>query len=77
MTTTCRLSRNYFRHVLSERSLESNTWRDTVLTAELKVIIILCYLAAGKMQQCSCDDLDVPQPIVRKYIIDTVNALSR
>lgn len=41
------------------------------------MIIILRYLAAGKMQQCSCDDLDVPQPIVIKYIIDTVNALSR
>lgn len=38
-------------------ALESDTRRSNPLTPEIKVIITLRYLATGKLQLCSNDDL--------------------
>jgi len=56
--------------------LQCETRRNHALTAEMKVIITLRFLATGKMQLCSSDDLGVSQPTVSRVITETLNALS-
>ncbi|KAG0718500.1 putative nuclease HARBI1 [Chionoecetes opilio] len=60
---------------LVRAALESDTMRNNPLTPELKVIITLRYLATGKMQLCSSDDLGPSQPSISKAISQTIDAL--
>ena len=46
------------------------------LTPEIKVLLTLRYLATGKMQQCSSDDLGPSQPSVNNAIRQTLHALT-
>ena len=62
---------------LVRESLEADTKRSNALSAELKIIITLRFLATGKMQLCSSDDLGVSQPTVSRVVNDTIYALSR
>ena len=57
--------------------LENDTKRSHALTAELKVVITLIYLATGKMHLCNSDDLGISQPTVSRVISETLYALSR
>ncbi|KAK3868984.1 hypothetical protein Pcinc_025667 [Petrolisthes cinctipes] len=57
-------------------ALESATSRSMAISPELKVIITLNYLATGKMQQCSGDDLGLSQPSISRVIKQTVEALA-
>lgn len=52
------------------------TATNKALTPEQKIIITLRYLATGKMQLCSGDDLGVSQQTVSRVVTETVNALS-
>ena len=61
---------------LVRERLTRPTMRNKALSPEMQVIITLRYLATGKMQQCSADDLGISQQTVSKVISDTVNALS-
>lgn len=61
---------------LVREALASDTKRRQPLTPEMKVIITLRYLATGKMQQCSSDDLGPSQPAISQAITQTINALS-
>ncbi len=56
-------------------TLESDTKRNQALTPEMKVIITLRYLATGKMQQCSGDDMGVSQATVSRVIAQTLAML--
>lgn len=56
--------------------LTSRTARNNALTPEMKVIITLRFLATGKMQRCSSDDLGPSQQSVSRVITETLNALS-
>lgn len=60
---------------LVRENLTSRTARNQALTPELKVIITLRFLATGKMQLCSSDDLGVSQQSVSRVITETLNAL--
>lgn len=51
------------------------TQNNHVLTPEQKIIILLRYLATGKMQLCSGDDLGVSQQTVSRVITETLDAL--
>ena len=62
---------------LVRRDLESPTERNHALTAELKVVITLRYLATGKMQQCSSDDLGPSQPTISRVISQALDALTQ
>ena len=62
---------------LVRRDLESPTERSHALTAELKVVITLRYLATGKMQQCSSDDLGPSQPTISRVISQALDALTQ
>ena len=53
---------------LIRETLQSPTARNSALTPEMKVIITLRYLATGKMQQCSSDDLGPSQQTVSSVI---------
>ncbi|XP_044049156.1 putative nuclease HARBI1 [Siniperca chuatsi] len=59
------------RDVISPLTLRSN-----VFSAELKVVMTLCFLATGKMQQCHADDLGLSQPSISRTIMETIMALS-
>ena len=50
--------------------------RNKAISPELKVITTLRYLATGKMQQCSSDDLGPSQQTISRIIKETVYALS-
>lgn len=47
--------------------LESVTLRNMALSPEMKVIITLRFLARGKIQLCSGDDLGLSQPTVTQF----------
>lgn len=51
------------------------TQNNHVLTPEQKIIILLRYLATGKMQLCNADDLGVSQQTVSRVISETLDAL--
>ena len=57
-------------------ALSSDTKRKNPLTPEMKVIITLRYLATGKMQVCSSDDLGPSQPTISRAITQTIDALA-
>lgn len=57
-------------------ALTSPTQRRNAIAPEMKVITTLRYLATGKMQQCSSDDLGLSQPSVSRVITQTITALS-
>lgn len=58
-------------------AITSPTRRHNVITPEKKVITTLRYLATGKMQQCSSDDLGLSQSSVSRVITQTLTALSQ
>ena len=60
---------------LVREALKSPTGRSAVVTPEMKVIIILLYLATGKMQFCSSDNLSPSQSAISKAISSTLEAL--
>ena len=51
------------------------TSRSHAIPAELKVITTLRYLATGKMQLCSGDDIGITQQAASKVITQTLDAL--
>ncbi|KAJ7999549.1 hypothetical protein DPEC_G00195580 [Dallia pectoralis] len=57
-------------------ALTSQTQRRNAIAPEMKVISTLRYLATGKIQQCSSDDLGLSQPSVCSAISQTISALS-
>ncbi|XP_050707771.1 putative nuclease HARBI1 isoform X3 [Eriocheir sinensis] len=61
---------------LVREALSSDTKRRNPLTPEMKVIITLRYLATGKMQMCSSDDLGPSQPSISRAITQTIDALA-
>ncbi|XP_045122948.1 putative nuclease HARBI1 [Portunus trituberculatus] len=61
---------------LVRERLKRPTVRNEALSPEMQVIITLRYLATGKMQQCSADDLGTSQQTISRVIIDTLEALS-
>ena len=61
---------------LVHEALEKPTIKNTALTPEMKVTITLRYLATGKMQLCSGDDLGVSQPTVSRVISEMILAPS-
>ena len=52
------------------------TARNKAISPELKVLATLRYLATGKMQQCSSDDLSPSQQTISRIIRETIYALS-
>ncbi|KAG0724233.1 putative nuclease HARBI1 [Chionoecetes opilio] len=73
-----RLNRAGILHVtdLVRTSVQNGTRRSQALTAEMKIIITLNFLATGTMQHCSCDDLGVSQSTISRAIAETLDALS-
>lgn len=57
-------------------ALTSATSRSKAITPELKVVTLLRYLATGKMQLCSSDDLGVAQSTVSRVVNEALEALS-
>ena len=57
-------------------AISPHTARNKAIPPELKVITTLRYLATGKMQQCSSDDLGPSQQTISRIIKETVYALS-
>lgn len=57
-------------------TLTRPTTRNKTLTSEMKLMVTLRYLAAGIMQLCSGEDLDISQKTVNKVISGTNYALS-
>ena len=62
---------------LVREALQSSASRSHALTAKMKVIITLRYLATGKMQMCNSDDLGPSQAAVSRAITDTLQALNQ
>ena len=58
-------------------ALTSPTQHHNAILPEMKVITTLRYLATGKMQQCSSDDLGLSQPSISNVIKQTLTALSQ
>ncbi|KAK9976517.1 hypothetical protein ABG768_021722 [Culter alburnus] len=58
-------------------AVTSPTNRNNPITAEIKVLTTLRYLATGKMQLCSADELHISQPSVSRILHQTINALCR
>ena len=58
-------------------ALTSPTQRHNAILPEMKVITTLRYLATGKMQQCSSEDLGLSQPSTSRVINQTLTALSQ
>uniref|UniRef100_A0AAZ1XDW7 Putative nuclease HARBI1 n=1 Tax=Oreochromis aureus TaxID=47969 RepID=A0AAZ1XDW7_OREAU len=58
-------------------AITSPTRRHNAITPETKVITTLRYLATGKMQQCSSDDLGLSQSSISRVIRQTLTALSQ
>ena len=61
---------------LVRRQLESPTGRSMAISAEMKVMTTLRYLATGKMQLCNGDDFGLSQPSISRVISQTLDALS-
>lgn len=62
---------------LVREALTAPTKRNQALSPEMKVVVTLRYLATGKMQLCSSDDLGPSQPTISKVTRDTIYALSQ
>uniref|UniRef100_A0A3P9BWJ3 Putative nuclease HARBI1 n=1 Tax=Maylandia zebra TaxID=106582 RepID=A0A3P9BWJ3_9CICH len=58
-------------------AITSPTRRHNAITPKTKVITTLRYLATGKMQQCSSDDLGLSQSSVSRVITQILTALSQ
>ena len=56
--------------------LTSLTLRRNAIAPEMDVITKVTYLATGKMQLCSSDDLGLSQPSISKVITQTFITLS-
>ncbi len=61
---------------LIREKLTSPTQRRNAIAPEMKIITTLRYLATGKMQLCSSDDLGPSQPSINRVITQTITALS-
>ncbi len=61
---------------LVRNSITPQTIRNNALTAELKVIMTLRFLATEKMQQCTGDDLGPSQSTVSRVLNGTIAALT-
>ncbi len=61
---------------LIREKLISPTQRRNAIAPEMKVITTLRYLATGKMQLCSSDDLGLSQTSISRVITLTITALS-
>lgn len=59
------------RDIISPLTLRSNA-----ISAELKVVLTLRFLATGKMQQCNADDLGPSQPSISRIVMETIMALT-
>ena len=57
--------------------ITSPTSRNKALSAELKVILTLRYLATGKMQLCNSDDFGPTQPTISRAITQVLQALAK
>ncbi len=53
-------------------ALTSPTQRHNAIPPEMKVITTIKYLAPGKMQQCSSDDLGLSQSSISRMITQTL-----
>ncbi|XP_050700193.1 putative nuclease HARBI1 [Eriocheir sinensis] len=62
---------------LVREALTAPTNRNQALSPEMKVLVTLRYLATGKMQQCSSDDLGPSQQTVIRVTRETVYALAQ
>ncbi|KAK3849766.1 hypothetical protein Pcinc_003442 [Petrolisthes cinctipes] len=62
---------------LVRERITNQTERSRAVTPEMKVLVTLRYLATGKMQLCSGDDLGPSQQTVSRVITETLFALSR
>ncbi|XP_046370447.2 putative nuclease HARBI1 isoform X1 [Haliotis rufescens] len=56
--------------------LTSPTQRNNAITPEMKIAVMLRYLATGKMQLCNADDLGLSQPSISRIVSETIDALS-
>ncbi|XP_062849608.1 putative nuclease HARBI1 [Trichomycterus rosablanca] len=56
--------------------ISPSTTRSNAIPAELKVVLMLRFLATGKMQQCSADDLGPSQPTISRVVMQTIMALT-
>lgn len=56
-------------------TLSPRTNRSKAITAEMKVLTTLRYLATGKMQMCRGDDLGLSQQAISTVITQTLNAI--
>lgn len=65
----------YVTDLVRER-IQSATGRSMAITPEMKVLVMLRYLATGKMQLCNGDDLGLSQPGISRVISETLDALS-
>lgn len=61
---------------LVRERLTRQTSRSKALSPEMQVVILLRYLATGKMQLCSADDLGPSQQTISRVVRDTLEALS-
>ncbi len=61
---------------LIREKLTSPTQLRHVMITLISGAMALTYLATGKMQLCSSDDLGVSQPSISKVITQTITALS-
>ncbi len=61
---------------LIREKLTSPTQRRNAIAPEMKIITTLRYLATGKMQLCSSDDLGPSQPSINRVITQTITALT-
>ena len=57
--------------------ITSPTSRNKSISAEMKVILTLRYLATGKMQLCTSDDFGPTQPTISRAITQVIHALTR
>ncbi|KAG0726515.1 putative nuclease HARBI1 [Chionoecetes opilio] len=56
--------------------IQSGTRRNHAISALLKVVVTLRYLATGRMQLCGGDDLGMSQSTVSRVITQTIEALA-
>uniref|UniRef100_A0A3B1IY90 Putative nuclease HARBI1 n=1 Tax=Astyanax mexicanus TaxID=7994 RepID=A0A3B1IY90_ASTMX len=70
------LSRIIFVTDLVRDVISPSTTRSNAIPAELKVALMLRFLATGKMQQCSADDLGPSQPTISRVVMQTIMALT-
>lgn len=59
------------RNVITPSTSQSNA-----ISAELKTVMMLRFLATGKMQQCNADDLGPSEPTIGRVVMETIMALT-